>query len=97
MNSGGTKLSKGDLALAKIYAAWPDAMDLLDWVEQNSLPVPEVMHEFVDPDTGALLGVIEVAWPNGLQEGLAQPVAVLLQEPEFVQRAVNQAGYLYFT
>jgi len=27
VNSGGTKLSKGDLALAKICAAWPDARD----------------------------------------------------------------------
>ena len=25
VNSGGTKLSKGDLALAKICAAWPEA------------------------------------------------------------------------
>lgn len=27
VNSGGTKLSKGDLALAKVCAAWPDARD----------------------------------------------------------------------
>ena len=27
VNSGGTKLSKGDLALAKICAGWPDARD----------------------------------------------------------------------
>ena len=27
VNSGGTKLSKGDMALAKIYAEWPDARD----------------------------------------------------------------------
>lgn len=29
VNSGGTKLSKGDLALAKICAEWPDARDAL--------------------------------------------------------------------
>ena len=29
VNSGGTKLSKGDLALARICAAWPDARDQL--------------------------------------------------------------------
>src|SRR4051794_33836908 len=27
VNSGGTKLSKGDLALARICAAWPEARD----------------------------------------------------------------------
>ncbi len=37
VNSGGTKLSKGDLALAKICAEWPDARDsmkakLKEWV-----------------------------------------------------------------
>ena len=30
VNSGGTKLSKGDLALAKISAAWPEARDNLN-------------------------------------------------------------------
>ena len=29
MNSGGTKLSKGDLALAKICADWPEARDTM--------------------------------------------------------------------
>ena len=38
VNSGGTKLSKGDLALAKICAEWPDARDtmkakLREWEE----------------------------------------------------------------
>ncbi len=29
VNSGGTKLSKGDLALAKICADWPEARDAM--------------------------------------------------------------------
>lgn len=40
VNSGGTKLSKGDLALAKICADWPDARDtmkvkLKEWAKAN--------------------------------------------------------------
>jgi len=40
VNSGGTKLSKGDLALAKICAGWPEARDrmkatLAEWKEQG--------------------------------------------------------------
>jgi len=40
VNSGGTKLSKGDLALAKICAEWPDGRDamkakLRDWAKAN--------------------------------------------------------------
>ena len=38
VNSGGTKLSQGDLALAKVCAEWPDARDIMkaklrDWEE----------------------------------------------------------------
>jgi len=55
------------------------------------------MYELVDPDSNELLAVIDVAWPSGLQEGLTQPVAVLIEEPELIQKAVNEAGYLYFT
>ncbi len=41
VNSGGTKLSKGDLALAKICAEWPDARDamkakLKEWDDEDS-------------------------------------------------------------
>jgi hypothetical protein len=72
-------------------------MELLEWADAQGLPLPQLGYELADADTGALLAVIDAAWPDGLQEGLSQPVAVLLEEPEFVQRAVNHAGYLYFT
>ena len=40
VNSGGTKLSKGDLALAKICAEWPEGRDamkakLKDWAKAD--------------------------------------------------------------
>jgi hypothetical protein len=35
VNSGGTKLSKGDLALAKICADWPEARDTMQQVLKN--------------------------------------------------------------
>ena len=70
---------------------------LVDWAVEQGLPEPEVMYELVDPDSNELLAVIDVAWPSGLQEGLTQPVAVLIEEPELIQKAVNEAGYLYFT
>ena len=72
-------------------------MELLEWAEERGLPSPQLGYELADADTGALLAVIDVAWSDGLQEGLSQPVAVLLEEPDFVQSTVNQAGYLYFT
>ncbi len=35
--------------------------------------------------------------PNGLQEGLSQPVALLIDEPTEVEEAVNRAGFQFFT
>ena len=43
------------------------------------------------------LAVIDLAWPRGIQEGLSQPVALLLNEGEEVEELVNQAGYRFFT
>ena len=36
--------------------------------------------DFADPDTGEQKAVFDLAWPNGIQEELSQPVAVLLNE-----------------
>ncbi len=64
VNSGGTKLSKGDLALARICAEWPDARDemkkRLEQVAPGRLPLQAraaapLHHD--DPDRpGVLLG-----------------------------------------
>lgn len=43
------------------------------------------------------LAIIDLAWPHGIQEGLSQPVALLLNEGEEVEELLNQAGYRFFT
>lgn len=68
-----------------------------DWVAAQGLPKGEVLYELSDQQTGAPLAVIDLAWPRGLQEGLSQPVALLLNEGEEVEEIVNQAGYRFFT
>jgi hypothetical protein len=55
------------------------------------------MYELADPDTGEPLALIDLAWPNGLQEGYSQPVALLLDESSETEETVNKAGYLFFT
>ena len=50
------------------------------WVVKHGLPEGELMYELTDPSTGDPLAVLDLAWPNGLQEGLSQPVALLLDE-----------------
>jgi len=52
-----------------------------DWVADQGMPRGEVSHDLADPETGVQRAVLDLAWPNGLQEGLSQPVALLLNEP----------------
>lgn len=71
--------------------------DLNDWIVQRGLPDGEYMYELTDPQTGSALAVIDLAWPNGIQEGYSQPVALLIDEDQEVEEIVNRAGYLFFT
>ena len=71
--------------------------DLLDWVRRHDLPDGHYEYELADPDTGAPLAVLDLAWPDGLQPEYSDPVAVLLDEgPETLQIA-NDHGFRHFT
>ena len=50
-----------------------------------------------DENTGDLLALIDLAWPEGLQEGYSQPVALLIDEDPETEEVINRAGYLFFT
>lgn len=72
-------------------------IDCAEWVSAQGLPEGEIMYEISDPDTGDPLAVLDLAWPAGLQEGLSQPVALLLDEGEETEEVANHAGFRYFT
>ena len=55
------------------------------------------MYEIAEPNSGAPIAMLDLAWPNGLQEGLSQPVAVLLNEETEVHALANSHGFRYFT
>ena len=42
---------------------------------------------------GELIAILDLAWPNGLQDGLSEPVAVLIDEGNSVRKAANNAGF----
>jgi hypothetical protein len=67
------------------------------WVTDQGLPEGEFSYELVNEATGDAMAFIDLAWPDGLQEGLSQPVALILEEDAEVETIVNQAGYLFFT
>ncbi len=67
------------------------------WVVQQGLPAGEFMHELMGASPGDPLAVLDLAWPEGLQSGLSQPVALLIDEGQETEEAANRAGYRYFT
>lgn len=72
-------------------------IEVNQWVVAQGLPEGEFLFELADADSGEAYGVLDLAWPDGMQEGLSVPVALLLNEPEETEAAANRAGYRYFT
>ncbi len=67
------------------------------WVAKQGLPYGQLAIEIADPATGQPVAVLDLAWPDGLQPGLSEPVALLIDEPREIEEAANRAGYRYFT
>lgn len=67
-----------------------------EWVVRHGLAEGEFMYELSDTSTGEPLAILDLAWPNGLQEGLTQPVALLTDEDRETEEAANKAGFRFF-
>lgn len=70
---------------------------LNDWVGVQGLPRGVVAYDFADPESGDQKAVFDLAWPDGLQAELSQPVAVLLNEDAETVSLASQAGFRCFT
>jgi hypothetical protein len=68
-----------------------------DWIEAQGLPRGIMAYDFADTATGEQRAVFDLAWPNGVQQELSQPVAVLLNESNETIGIASQAGYRCFT
>jgi len=68
-----------------------------DWVAAQGLPPGELSYELADTTTGEPIAIFDLAWPDGLQEGLSEPVALLIDEDEETEQAANRARYRFFT
>ncbi len=70
--------------------------ELNDWVADQGLPRGTLGYEVSDPDTGTQVAVFDLAWPEGIQEELSQPVAVLIDEVEEVLKLAAERGFRCF-
>lgn len=68
-----------------------------DWMEARGLPRGNIAFDFADPVTGEQQAMFDLAWPNGIQEELSQPVVILLNEGREIIAIASQAGYRCFT
>lgn len=66
------------------------------WMEEQGLNPGIISYEMLD-ENNEVLTVVDLAWPEGIQTGLSEPVALLLNEPVEVQNLMNEQGYRYFT
>ncbi len=85
-----------EAAPAPVTAEDGEIRALLEWVQANGLPKPELDFEVCSP-IGEVLTVVDLAWPAGVQEGYSQPVALVLQGDQHQINLLNQAGYRFFT
>lgn len=67
-----------------------------DWIGRRGLMRGVTSFDFADPITGEQKAVFDLAWPNGIQEELSEPVALLLNEGAEVLAIASQAGYRCF-
>ncbi len=68
-----------------------------EWMASAGLTPGEQDVELVDPATGDQVAVLDVAWPQGVQPELTEPVALLLNESSEVEQAARRFGFRYFT
>ena len=67
------------------------------WIEEQGLPRGVLSYDFADTETGDHKAVFDLAWPNGIQTDLSQPVAILLNETTKTISIASQANYRCFT
>ena len=74
-----------------------ELIGLNDWMEEKNLPRGQMSFDFSDEETGQQQAVFDLAWPNGIQQELSQPVAILLYEGQETISIANRGGYRCFT
>lgn len=65
------------------------------WVTEQQLPAGEPTYNLTEGESGGAI-VFDLAWPDGLQPGYSQPVALLIDKNSETE-AASHAGFRFFT
>ena len=68
-----------------------------DWCASLGLARPDISGEIVDDETGEPLVYPDAAWSEGMQRGLGEKVALLLDRDEETESRLGELGYRFFT
>lgn len=66
------------------------------WMEENGLDPGEFYCEIVSEKNGQTT-ILDLAWPDGIQEGLSEPMALLLNGGSDDYQLLSNLGYVYFS
>ncbi|KAA3640806.1 MAG: DUF262 domain-containing protein [Armatimonadetes bacterium] len=75
----------------------PVLVRLVELASELGLAEPSTDFEVVDPDSGELQAMADLAWADGVQEGLTEPVAFLIEPDSEMEQRLNDLGYRFFT
>lgn len=67
------------------------------WMTDKGLPSGMLAYEYCNEETGDQQAVFDMAWPDGIQAGLSQPTAIMLNESNELIAFASQLGYKCFT
>ena len=67
------------------------------WVTDQGLPEGELLYELSNQETGEVMAMLDLVWPEGLQTGYSDPVAILIDEDAETLETANTAGFRCFT
>jgi hypothetical protein len=70
--------------------------NISSWLTEHHLTEGIPNFELLDHD-GKVTAIIDLAWPNGLQSGLSEPIALLINDTPETLAIVSQSGYRYYT
>ena len=69
---------------------------LQGWMAEYGLPEGELEHELMDPQTGEVRAILDLAWPEGFQPGLDDPATILLHPEDNLAQTATNLGYRIF-
>ena len=70
--------------------------EIAAWMQELGLDAGSANHELIDAQ-GETLEILDLAWPDGVQTGLSEPIALLFHPDARSLRIANQCGYRCFS